>query len=91
MQGPQQKYVYQYTTAFSNFNVCSSQVSRSSYAIHLYIRLKIVYLFINLLCFLGCDTVDNVLCVLLSTSMFVGGLIGFTLDNIIPGLITFSN
>jgi hypothetical protein len=36
----------------------------------------------------GSVTVDNVLCVLLSTGMFVGGIIGFSLDNIIPGLIS---
>jgi len=30
--------------------------------------------------------VDQILTVLLSTSMFVGGLIGFVLDNTLPGM-----
>ncbi|KAL4225860.1 hypothetical protein ACF0H5_013849 [Mactra antiquata] len=33
----------------------------------------------------GSDIVDQILSVLLSTSMFVGGAIGFVLDNTIPG------
>lgn len=33
----------------------------------------------------GNDIIDQLLTVLLSTSMFVGGLIGFVLDNTIPG------
>ncbi|XP_060574040.1 solute carrier family 23 member 2-like [Ruditapes philippinarum] len=33
----------------------------------------------------GNDIIDQLLSVLLSTSMFVGGLIGFVLDNTIPG------
>ena len=33
----------------------------------------------------GNDIVDQILTVLLSTSMFVGGTIGFVLDNTIPG------
>lgn len=39
----------------------------------------------------GSDTVNNVLCVLLRTGMFVGGIVGFSLDNIIPGLISSLN
>lgn len=34
---------------------------------------------------LGNETVNQIITVLLSTSMFVGGLIGFVLDNTIPG------
>jgi len=30
--------------------------------------------------------VDNVCIVLLRTSMFVGGIMGFVMDNIIPGM-----
>ncbi len=33
----------------------------------------------------GSQTVDNIFQVLLSTSMFVGGVTGFFLDNTIPG------
>ena len=33
----------------------------------------------------GNEVVDNILTVLLSTSMFVAGVLGFTLDNTIPG------
>lgn len=33
----------------------------------------------------GNDEVDRVLTVLLSTAMFVGGFIGFVLDNTVPG------
>ena len=33
----------------------------------------------------GSDEIDQILMVLLSTSMFVGGLAGFILDNTIPG------
>ena len=29
--------------------------------------------------------IDQIISVLLSTSMFVGGLVGFVLDNTIPG------
>lgn len=36
--------------------------------------------------YLGSDIVDQLLSVLLGTSMFVGGLTGFTLDNTIPGI-----
>ena len=36
-------------------------------------------------CFPGSEVVDQILTVLLSTSMFVGGLVGFVLDNTIPG------
>ena len=34
----------------------------------------------------GSEIVDQILTVLLSTSMFVGGLVGFILDNTIPGM-----
>ena len=34
----------------------------------------------------GSDIVDQIITVLLSTSMFVGGTMGFILDNTIPGL-----
>ena len=34
---------------------------------------------------LGNDEVNDVITILLSTSMFVGGFTGFVLDNIIPG------
>ena len=33
----------------------------------------------------GVQTIDNICQVLLSTSMFVGGMIGMFLDNTIPG------
>ncbi|KAK2139278.1 hypothetical protein LSH36_1893g00002 [Paralvinella palmiformis] len=33
----------------------------------------------------GVPEIDQILTVLLSTGMFVGGVVGFTLDNIIPG------
>lgn len=36
--------------------------------------------------FLGVLELDQVLQVLLTTSMFVGGFIGFVLDNTIPGI-----
>ena len=39
----------------------------------------------NQLLFSGNGEVDQVFMVLLSTSMFVGGLIGFILDNTVPG------
>jgi len=42
-----------------------------------------------MLCWLldvGNETVDSVCIVLLSTSMFVGGIMGFVMDNVIPGL-----
>lgn len=42
------------------------------------------------LIFTGNEIVDQILIVLLSTSMLVGGLIGFLLDNTIPGKV-FSN
>lgn len=35
--------------------------------------------------FLGSEDLDQVLEVLLTTAMFVGGLIGFILDNTVPG------
>ena len=35
--------------------------------------------------FAGNETVDSVCIVLLSTSMFVGGVMGFVMDNVIPG------
>ena len=38
----------------------------------------------------GNETVDQILTVLLSTSMFVGGFIGFLLDNTIPGMLLAS-
>lgn len=38
-------------------------------------------------CFAGSPALDQILTVLLSTSMFVGGLAGFVLDNTIPGII----
>ena len=34
----------------------------------------------------GNETVDSICYVLLSTSMFVGGVMGFVMDNVIPGL-----
>ena len=37
------------------------------------------------LIFSGDDVVDNIFTVLLSTGMFLGGVIGFILDNTIPG------
>ena len=33
----------------------------------------------------GVETLDNIFTVLLSTGMFVGGVLGFFLDNTIPG------
>ena len=38
-------------------------------------------------CVSGSEAVDQILSVLLSTSMFVGGVIGFVLDVTIPGKI----
>lgn len=38
----------------------------------------------------GNTEVDRVLTVLLSTAMFVGGFIGFVLDNTVPGTPAFS-
>ena len=35
--------------------------------------------------FLGNDVLDQVIQVMLGTAMFVGGLIGFLLDNTVPG------
>ena len=35
--------------------------------------------------FLGNDVLDQVVQVMLGTAMFVGGLIGFLLDNTVPG------
>ena len=40
-----------------------------------------------LLFLLGSDIVDQILTVLLGTSMFVGGFVGFVLDNTIPGTV----
>lgn len=40
-----------------------------------------LYIFTNL----GSDILDQLMSVLLGTSMFVGGTIGFILDNTIPG------
>jgi solute carrier family 23 (nucleobase transporter), member 1 len=37
----------------------------------------------------GSEFVDNLLTVLLSTSMFVGGLLGFVLDNTVPGNLQY--
>jgi nucleobase transporter 1/2 len=34
----------------------------------------------------GDPDLDQVLTVLLSTAMFVGGVLGFTLDNTVPGM-----
>ena len=36
--------------------------------------------------FTGVQELDAILVVLLSTSVFVGGVIGFVLDNTIPGM-----
>jgi nucleobase transporter 1/2 len=36
--------------------------------------------------FLGSDDLDQVLRVLLGTAMFVGGVLGFILDNTVPGI-----
>ena len=35
----------------------------------------------------GSEVADQIFTVLLSTSMFVGGVVGFVLDNTVPGLI----
>ena len=40
--------------------------------------------FVNLLS--GDPDLDQVLTVLLSTAMFVGGVLGFILDNTVPGM-----
>ena len=45
-------------------------------------------IFINY--FLGSDDLDQVLRVLLGTAMFVGGVLGFILDNAVPGKIELS-
>jgi len=34
----------------------------------------------------GSELADQIFTVLLSTSMFVGGVVGFILDNTVPGL-----
>ena len=36
----------------------------------------------------GSDVIDQIIAVLLSTSMFIGGFVGFLLDNTIPGTDT---
>jgi len=36
----------------------------------------------------GSDVVDQIFSVLLSTSMFVGGVTGFILDNTVPGNVS---
>ena len=41
--------------------------------------------------FVGVQLIDSVAQVLLSTHMFVGGLIGFVLDNTIPGKLIIFN
>ena len=38
----------------------------------------------------GSIIADQILTVLLSTSMFVGGLVGAILDNTVPGTVTFT-
>ena len=50
---------------------------------------EIVFLFHSVapFSFLGSDIVDQILTVLLGTSMFVGGFVGFVLDNTIPGTV----
>jgi len=40
-------------------------------------------------CAAGNETVDSICIVLLSTPMFVGGVLGFVMDNVIPGMIVF--
>ena len=37
----------------------------------------------------GIDELDRVLLVVLSTEVFIGGLLAFTLDNTIPGMIIY--
>ena len=44
-------------------------------------QLALIFLY----CFEGSETVDSIFYVLLSTGMFVGGLLGFCLDNTIRG------
>ena len=39
----------------------------------------------SILFFAGNEVIDQIISVFLSTSMFVGGLVGFVLDNTIPG------
>ena len=41
--------------------------------------------FIILFVFVGNEELDRVITVLLSTAMFVGGVLGFILDNSVPG------
>lgn len=41
--------------------------------------------------FLGITGIDQVLNVLLTTAMFVGGCVAFILDNTIPGMWHISN
>jgi len=86
-------------TVYSNFCTGKALQYCNSSRVHDSIRNSLIevwfitLIFFNvsgcIICFIGCDTVDNVLCVLLTTSMLVGGLIGFILDNIIPGWISF--
>jgi len=40
-------------------------------------------------CASGNETVDSICIVLLSTPMFVGGVLGFVMDNVIPGMMVF--
>ena len=43
------------------------------------------FLCLLLLMLQGVAELDQIMTVLMSTSMFIGGVIGFILDNIIPG------
>lgn len=45
----------------------------------------LAYLMYKHLNFSGNSTVDQIIEVLLSTSMFVGGFVAFVLDNLLPG------
>ena len=46
-----------------------------------------VYLYSNIPFYTGNSELDQVILVLLNTSMFVGGFVGFILDNTVPGKV----
>ena len=57
----------------------------------LFILLRVWILSVCLsVCLSGSSIADQIIEVLLSTSMFVGGFVGFVLDNLLPGQIRSS-
>ena len=68
------------------YQVKSSQVAFNAvciYAVNCVCQLQFVYCVLMILT--GSEVVDQILSVLLSTHMFVGGVVAFILDNTIPG------